>query len=85
MSTTPCWNILTWESDPFGIRQGTVRWSTPRGDLGFPIYFDVDPRGFHFGQRLEFRHEAARQQFHRALLSDFFKRFPRARVSGDQR
>jgi hypothetical protein len=84
MSITPWWNadLFTWEPDPAGNRHGTIWWLTSRGDLGFPVYFDTDPRGFHCGRRLD---EVARRRFHRGLLNDTFELFPRARVPGDQR
>jgi hypothetical protein len=87
MSITPCWNAdnLTWAPDPLGIRHCTIWWSTPRGDLGFPVFFDTDPNGFHCGLCHEFRDDVARQRFHRELLNDTFKLFPRARVPGDRR
>jgi hypothetical protein len=87
MSIIPCWNAdnLTWASDPLGARHGTIWWPTPRGDLGFPVYCDVDPNGFHCSLHLEFRDEVARQRFRRGLLEDTFRLFPRARVPGDQR
>jgi hypothetical protein len=87
MSIIPCWNadLLTWEDDPFGLRHGTIWWSTPRAVLGIPVYFDTDPHGFHCGLRLEFRDELAGRRFHRGLLEDTFKLFPRARVPEDRR
>jgi hypothetical protein len=87
MSIIPCWNAdtLTWEPDPLGIRHGTIWWSTPRGDLGFPVYFDTDPRGFHCSLSIEFCEEVARQRFRRKLLEDAFTLCPMARVPGDRR
>jgi hypothetical protein len=82
----PCWNatLLTWEPDPLGIRHGTIWWATPRGELGFAVYFDTDPAGFHCGLRPEFRDETAGPRFYRGLLRDTFRLFPRARVPGDR-
>jgi hypothetical protein len=82
MSAILCWNAdnLTWVSDPLGIRHGTIWWATPRGDIGFAVYFDTDPNGFHCSLSPEFRHEIARQRFRRGLLEDTFELFPLAQV-----
>jgi hypothetical protein len=86
MAVISCWNTdnLTWAPDPRGLRHGTIWWPTPRGELGFAVYYDTDPNGFHCSVLLEFRDDLARQRFRRGLVEDIFRLFPRARVPGDR-
>jgi hypothetical protein len=83
----PCWSAddLTWEFDPLGTRHGTVWWSTPRGALGFAVYFDSCPNGFHCSLNSEFRGDIARQKFRHGLIKDTLELFPMARVPRSQR